>query len=353
MAVPHKQKNGRFRVQMFLGYDPITDKRRYKSFSGKTRKECQNKYDDFMNSIGKVDTQNMTVYEALSGYITASEKRLQKTTIDTYNSLLENHYKQLINKPITDITKQDIDNLISGLHDRSIKTQKNVISLLFSALKHYGVELNYKVRISGKPRKETVIPSEDEIKSITELLLKLNDKDFYSAFILASKLGLRAGEICGLNNEDITCSVSRNGEKTYQLCVTKSRAMTKTGEITKVPKTPKSQRIIPISEELYNQLKNGADEDRICRMNVKQLSGKWRRFISKHQKELGLEHKYTFHSLRHYFTSMAIAQIANIAYVSSLLGHSQITTTLNTYTHVVKGSTANEFENKFLETLKI
>jgi integrase len=41
-----------------------------------------------------------------------------------------------------------------------------------------------------------------------------------------------------------------------------------------------------------------------------------------------------FHDLRHTFASLLIAQGVDVAYVSRQLGHANITTTLNTYTHL-------------------
>ena len=41
-----------------------------------------------------------------------------------------------------------------------------------------------------------------------------------------------------------------------------------------------------------------------------------------------------FHDLRHTYASLLIAQGVDVAYVSRQLGHANITTTLNTYTHL-------------------
>ena len=41
-----------------------------------------------------------------------------------------------------------------------------------------------------------------------------------------------------------------------------------------------------------------------------------------------------FHDLRHTYASLLIAKGVDVAYLSRQLGHANITTTLNTYTHL-------------------
>ena len=46
----------------------------------------------------------------------------------------------------------------------------------------------------------------------------------------------------------------------------------------------------------------------------------------------------TLHGLRHTHTALLVSMSEDIAQISRRLGHSEITTTLNTYTHLFKSS---------------
>jgi integrase len=55
-------------------------------------------------------------------------------------------------------------------------------------------------------------------------------------------------------------------------------------------------------------------------------------------KKAGLQNRgFTFHSLRHTFATALFAKRAHPKVVQSLLGHSSITQTMDTYSHVMEG----------------
>jgi integrase len=58
-----------------------------------------------------------------------------------------------------------------------------------------------------------------------------------------------------------------------------------------------------------------------------------RRVFHRYAAKVGLGY-LRFHDLRHTYASLLVAQGVDIAYVSRQLGHANITTTLNTYTHL-------------------
>lgn len=66
-------------------------------------------------------------------------------------------------------------------------------------------------------------------------------------------------------------------------------------------------------------------------MNLQTPSHWWREFSEKH----GINH-VTFHGLRHTSATHMIRNNVPISTVSGVLGHANITTTLNTYTHVIE-----------------
>lgn len=63
----------------------------------------------------------------------------------------------------------------------------------------------------------------------------------------------------------------------------------------------------------------------------------YHRHYLKNIQKAGLR-RIQFHDLRHTFASMLIQQGESLAYVKDQLGHSSITLTVNTYTHLIPGS---------------
>ena len=81
--------------------------------------------------------------------------------------------------------------------------------------------------------------------------------------------------------------------------------------------------------------------------NPRNVSMEFTKKIAKHTEQLP---KITFHSLRHTHATLLIFNGENIKVVSERLGHKDISTTLNVYTHIMedmKKDTAKLLDNIF------
>ena len=152
--------------------------------------------------------------------------------------------------------------------------------------------------------------------------------------------GMRIGEVCALQWKDIDLEEKViRVNKSIQRIYTEEDAMgkMKTELLISTPKTKSSQREIPIVQPLFKMMKNFA---KICRPDYFVCSGTttpieprtYRSYYMKKIEEIGLPH-LKFHGLRHTFATQLIASKADVKTVSAILGHSDITTTLNTYVH--------------------
>ena len=150
--------------------------------------------------------------------------------------------------------------------------------------------------------------------------------------------GMRIGEICALKWEDIdTDNGIINIRKTIQRIYVIEDGERKTELLIDTPKTKNSTREIPITRELLRMLKpfkkivnpafyvltndSKPTEPRTYRSYYKNLM----RYLEIPD--------IKFHGLRHSFATRCIESNCDYKTVSVLLGHSNISTTLNLYVH--------------------
>ena len=150
--------------------------------------------------------------------------------------------------------------------------------------------------------------------------------------------GLRIGEICALKWSDInvtegTIIVQRTIERIYVVEGEKKH----TELVINTPKTVNSCREIPMSKELLAMMKpmlkvvNG--DFYVLTNDVKPTEPRtYRNYYNRLMDKLDIP-KLKYHGLRHSFATRCIEAGCDYKTVSVLLGHSNISTTLNLYVH--------------------
>lgn len=150
--------------------------------------------------------------------------------------------------------------------------------------------------------------------------------------------GLRIGEICALRWEDInvqsgTLQVKRTIERIY--IIEGDRKHTEV--IINDPKTPNSIREIPLSAEALSLIKPLMKVVNtgfyVISNDPKPIEPRtYRNYYKKLMKSLDIP-IIKFHGLRHSFATRCIESNCDYKTVSVILGHSDISTTLNLYVH--------------------
>lgn len=155
--------------------------------------------------------------------------------------------------------------------------------------------------------------------------------------------GLRCGELRGLQWKDIDFenrTVNINKQITQQSC--RSRWSFSS------PKTAKSNRVLPLTKVLLNDLKllKESDSKILFRFNdtyfvigdiAPQISSTITARKNRNCEIAGVK-QIRIHDFRHSCASLLIYKGANIIIVSKFLGHTKIEETLNTYTHLYKNA---------------
>lgn len=274
------------------------------------------------------------------------EKRpyVKRSTFAAYMLTLENHLLPFFGNQTelseTIVQSFVLEKLNAGL---SIKTIKDILIVLKMIMKH-GVKNHWMDHAEWDIKYPTVATS-----SSIEVLTIANHKKILDyvktnfsfrglGIYLCLTTGLRIGEICALRWDDInlqngTLQVKRTIERIYILDGEKKH----TELVINDPKTPNSIREIPLSSEALSLIKplmkvvntgfyilsnsNKPIEPRTYRTYYKNL-----------MKSLNIP-EIKFHGLRHSFATRCIESNCDYKTVSVLLGHSDISTTLNLYVH--------------------
>ena len=286
-----------------------------------------------------------TTFSEVAGLWKADKKQyVKKSTYAAYALLIRNHLIPELGEK-GDITEEDVQTLVnkkleSGL---SQKTVRDILIVLKMILR-FGV----KRQLIEFHQIDVLFPTEREKQDIEVLTLSNQKKlltfvrehfTFQNLGIdICLNTGLRIGEVCALQWKDIdvTEGVIRVSKTIQRIYLVDGEEKT-TELLVDTPKTKNSIRDIPIARDLLAILKplkkivcgdfyvltNNAHptEPRTYRVYFKSLLA-----------EIRLP-KMRFHSLRHSFATRCIESHCDYKTVSVLLGHSNISTTLNLYVH--------------------
>lgn len=154
--------------------------------------------------------------------------------------------------------------------------------------------------------------------------------------MIALCCGLRIGEVCALQWKNVDMagriiSVASTVGRIYNC------ELMETEQYVSTPKTPNSNREIPISPLLFKALnmvkKQQTVEKYVVGEGYKAKEPRtYREIFNRILKQLGIP-TIVFHGLRHTFATRCIESGCDYKTVSVILGHSNVATTLNLYVH--------------------
>lgn len=282
--------------------------------------------------------------EILALWKADKKQYVKKSSFSVYDLLIENHIMpafgamfKIEESMVQDFVFQKLD---QGL---SQKTVKDILIVLKMVL-NFGVKNKW----LGYQQFDIQFPTERE-KSNIEVLSRTHQKKImkhvqeYFTFrnlgvYICLCAGLRIGEICALTWEDLdTDSGTINVRRTIQRIYIVEEGVGRTELVLDRPKTNNSIREVPMNKELLKMLrpikKIMNSSFFVLTNDTKPTEPRtYRSYYKKLMKELQLP-ELKFHGLRHSFATRCIESKCDYKTVSVLLGHSNISTTLNLYVH--------------------
>jgi integrase len=272
------------------------------------------------------------------------KKYVKKSTYAAYQLLIQNHIKPYFGD-LYEVNEEKVqqfvfDKLDAGLSEKTIR---DIIIVLKMILK-FGIKNGYLeyVQIDAKfPSKQEkkdldVLSKADQKKFMEHLRINFTFKNL-GIFICLST-GMRIGEICGLRWCDVdTAEGVIKVRHTLQRIYIIEDETRHTELLLDTPKTANSVRDIPMSSELLKMLKSlnkvVNENYYVISNDIKPIEPRtYRNYYKKLCKQLDIP-ELKFHGLRHSFATRCIESKADYKTVSVLLGHSNISTTLNLYVH--------------------
>ena len=274
------------------------------------------------------------------------EKRqfVKKSTFAAYSLIVETHLQPAFGN-LTVVTEKDVQDFVlqklnGGLSQKTIKDMLIVLRMIlkFGAKKNYCVYAPIDVIFpTDRERQELEVLSIANQKKIMRFVEDNFTFRNLGIFICLST-GIRIGEICALTWDDIDTD---NGvihiRKTIQRIYVKENGIKKTELLIDTPKTATSMRDIPMIKDLYEilkPLKKVVNNDYFVLTNEATPTEPrtYRNYYKKLLDKLGIP-PIKFHGLRHSFATRCIESKCDYKTVSVILGHSNISTTLNLYVH--------------------
>lgn len=269
---------------------------------------------------------------------------VKESTYSAYCLLLTKHIipyfgnkEELVEE---DVQRFVLDSLASGLSEKTIKD----IIVVLKMIQKYGakyklmnlnqIDVVFPVHTS---KKELEIMSKDNQKKLFEYL-----KDNFSfknlGIVICLCTGLRIGELCALRWQDF--DMDENVVKvrhTVQRIYVVDEEVRYTKIVVNEPKTKESNRDIPLSSELLKIVKplmKVVNQDFYVLSNdINPIEPRtYRNYYKRIIQKLDIPY-LKFHGLRHSFATRCIESKNSVKTVSVILGHSNITTTMNLYVH--------------------
>ncbi len=348
----YKRNDRRWVAVVSLGYR--RGKRWRKSFYGDTRKEVQEKLTAALRAHQQglpVAPERQTFGQFLERWLANSVKpTVRPLTYERYAQLVRLHITPVLGRiPLAKLGPQEVQAFLNakrkdGLSPRTVQyLHVTLRCALGQAVKWESVPRNVaKLVDTAKVERPEVKPFTPE--EARAFMAAVSGERLNALYSVALAVGLRKGEALGLRWQDVNLDAGTLKVRVALQLINGKLQLVQ-------PKTARSRRTIALPQSSVVALRAHRArqlEERLLAgprwkdsglvfpssvgtpMNPRNLNRHFERVLNK----TGLPRK-RFHDLRHTCATLLLAQDVHPRVVMEILGHSQISLTMDTYSHVV------------------
>jgi integrase len=298
-------------------------------------------FDEWLDSLTDLKESTQRHYRQLANlYVRPHLGKMMLTKVEAGD--VQTLYKNLAATGLSRGTLAYVHVLLKGAFKMAVRRRKVAFNPMDGVDSPGGKRMDEQV----KERRETMVMTAGQV---TQFLAAANQTRFGLFFTLAFHTGCRPGEMLGLKWECLDA-----GARTLRISKTikwqKSAATGKFIWYLDTPKTTNARRVIQLSEGLVETLTTHRKVQLEERMKA---GGLWREsgfifaneigepysqnslryFVKAICRTAGLPDHFTPYSARHTSATLLMASGINPKTVSNRLGHADVSTTLQTYTH--------------------
>ena len=345
------QEVSKGKARLIVSVGGRADRRRFcKTVTYKTKKELKKLYEDFEAECQNAPLTDITVQDLLESYIAYCRTLGRKpTTLRGYRIVAERCYPLIGTILAKSLTTYRLEKFVAEMGEKglSAKTIKNTMGLLSAAYDH-SIFIG---QLKENPCKRVALPKLtpkdirifylEEIPHFLEAIadVDLNEKVAYE---LALFLGLRRSEILGLREADVDIvkGLVYVHNTRHRVDGKDIEADTKTKRSTRVLALPDIlildiARLIEVHRQFPYEKTDFLIQDGVGNpLGGQALSSR----LTRLEQKRGLPN-VTMHGLRHTYASLLHSQGVDMAMISAELGHSNLATTMNIYTHILNSPT--------------
>lgn len=349
----YQRKDGRWVGTIDLGWQD--GRRQRKSYYGKTQREVQSKLAAGRRHVAdglSLPSERQTVGRFLSAWLRdVADVNLRPSTAIRYRQLIERHILPTLGRrPLTRLSPYDLQALYAAKLDVELapRTVGHIHRVLHRALAdavRWGSVVRNVCDAVSPPkvaRKEMHVLNAGEVR---QLLTTAADDGLEAFYVLAVTSGLRQGELLALKWRDVDLSEAKiSVQRTV-------RRLPKLGMVESEPKSAAGRRTVrltPLAVSALQRHRTRQNGDRLAAYVWDDRDLVFTNEIGRHIEPQNLQRRswwplleraelprIRFHDLRHTAATLMMLSGVPVKAVSEMLGHSSITLTLDTYSHVL------------------